>query len=176
EKKDKDSSAQPSKDKAAPPTPPTATTIVFDGLRDRATAVPVGLDASAPLLSPDGKTMAFIASSVGQQNIYTYNLDELATDPPVPQQITSTAKPKRDMAFSPDGKALFYLEGGKPMSTPLDMPKPKAIAVDASMDVDFDAEKQVVFDEAWSTLDRTYYDPNFHGQNWAALRTQTEPY
>ena len=176
EKKDKDSSAQPSKDKAAPPTPPTPTTIVFDGLRDRATAVPVGLDASAPLLSPDGKTMAFIASSAGQDNIYTYNMDELASDPPVPQQITSTAKPKRDLAFSPDGKTLFYLEGGKPMSTPLETPKPKAIAVDASLDVDFDAEKQVVFDEAWSTLNRRYYDPHFHGANWAALRTETEPY
>ncbi|HEY8433697.1 MAG TPA: S41 family peptidase, partial [Sphingomicrobium sp.] len=175
-KKDKDSSAQPSKDKAAPPTPPTPTTIVFDGLRDRATAVPVGLDASAPLLSPDGKTMAFIASSAGQDNIYTYNMDELASDPPVPQQITSTAKPKRDLAFSPDGKTLFYLEGGKPMSTPLETPKPKAIAVDASLDVDFDTEKQVVFDEAWSTLNRRYYDPHFHGANWAALRTETEPY
>ena len=176
EKKDKDSAATPPKDKAAPPPPTVPTTIVFDGLRDRATAVPVGLDAAAPLLSPDGKTMAFIASSAGQDNIYTYNMDELASDPPVPQQITSTAKPKRDLAFSPDGKTLFYLEGGKPMSTPLESPKPKAIAVDASIDVDFDAEKQVVFDEAWSTLDRRYYDPHFHGANWAALRTETEPY
>jgi tricorn protease len=175
ERKDKGAEAKPPEEKPAPePIRPTA--IVFDGLRDRATAVPVGLDASSPLISPDGKTLAFIASSAGQDNIYTYNLDELAADPPVPQQITSTAKPKRDLAFSPDGKTLFYLEGGKPMSTPLDTPKPKAIAVDASMDVDFDTEKQVVFDEAWSTLNRRYYDANFHGANWAALRTETEPY
>jgi tricorn protease len=174
EKKDKGTEAKPAEEKPAPE-PVTPTTIVFDGLRDRATAVPVGLDASSPLISPDGKTMAFLASSAGQENIYTYNLDELASDPPVPQQITSTAKPKRDLAFSPDGKTLFYLEGGKPMSTPLDTPKPKAIAVDASLDVDFDKEKQVVFDEAWSTLNRRYYDPNFHGANWAALRTETEP-
>ena len=175
EKKDKASTPEPSKDKA-PAEPATPTTIVFDGLRERATAVPLGLDASAPLISPDGKTLVFIASSGGQDNIYSYNLDELATDPPVPQQITSTAKPKQDLAFAPDGKTLFYLEGGRPMATPLDTPKPKAIAVDASMDVDFDSEKQVVFDEAWSTLDRQFYDANFHGQNWAALRAQTEPY
>ena len=175
EKKEKGAEAKPTEEKPAPE-PVRPTTIVFDGLRDRATSVPVGLDASSPLISPDGKTMAFLASSAGQQNIYTYNLDELATDPPVPQQITSTAKPKRDLAFSPDGKTLFYLEGGKPMSTPLDTPKPKAIAVDASLDVDFDKEKQVVFDEAWSTLNRRYYDANFHGANWAALRTETEPY
>jgi C-terminal processing protease CtpA/Prc len=175
EKKEKENSPEHSNEEAAPP-PATPTTIVFDGLRDRATAVPVGLDASSPLLSPDGKTMAFIATSAGQDNIYTYSLDELANDPPVPQQITSTAKPKRDLAFSPDGKTLFYLEGGKPMSTPLDTPKPKAIAVDAGLDVDFDKEKQVVFDEAWSTLDRRYYDANFHGQNWRALRGETEPF
>ena len=175
EKKDKESTPAPSKKEAAPE-PVTPTTIVWDGLRQRATNVPVGLDASSPVVSKDGKTMFFIASSAGQDNIYSYSLDELASEPPVPQQITSTAKPKRDLALSPDGKTLFYLEGGKPMSTPLDAPKPKAIAVDASMDVDFDAEKRVVFDEAWSTLNQVFYDPNFHGQNWAALRTQTEPY
>ena len=174
-KGDKGATAEPTKEKAAPK-PLQPTTIAFDGLRQRATAMPLGLDASAPLISPDGKTLAFIATSAGQDNIYTYNLDELATDPPVPQQITSTAKPKADLAFSPDGKTLFYLEGGKPMATPLDTPKPKAIPVDASMEVDFDREKQVVFDEAWSTLDREYYDPNFHGANWAALRAETEPY
>ena len=175
EKKDKGAEAKPSEEKPSPE-PVKPTTIIFEGLRERATAVPVGLDASAPLISPDGKTMAFIASSAGQDNIYTYNLDELASDPPVPQQITSTARPKRDLAFSPDDKTLFYLEGGKPMSTPLETPKPKAIAVDASMDVDFESEKQVVFDEAWSTLNRRYYDANFHGANWGALRTETEPY
>jgi C-terminal processing protease CtpA/Prc len=120
--------------------------------------------------------MYFIASSAGQDNIYSYSLDELAADPPVAQQITSTPKPKRDLALAPDGKTLFYLEGGKPMSTPLDTPKPKAIPVDASLDVDFDSEKQVVFDEAWSTLNHRFYDGNFHGQDWAALRSQTEPY
>lgn len=174
--KDTAAPAQPAKAKAAAPEPMSPTVIMWQGLRDRATNVPVGLDASQPLLSKDGKAMFFIASSAGQDNIYSYSLDELASDPPVPQQITSTAKPKRDLSLSPDGKTLFYLEGGKPMSTPLDTPKPKPIAVDASMDVDFDAEKQVVFDEAWSTLNEVFYDPNFHGRNWAALRAATEPY
>jgi C-terminal processing protease CtpA/Prc/WD40 repeat protein len=175
EKQDKGTLPPPPKDKPAAE-PPSPTTIVWDGLRDRASTVPVGLDATDPIISADGKTMVFIASNRGQDNIYSYNLDELASEPPVAQQITSTAKPKRDLALSPDGKTLFYLEGGKPMSTPLDTPKPKAIAVDASMDVNFDAEKQVVFDEAWSTLNHRFYDANFHGQNWGALRAETEPY
>ncbi|MGE5562971.1 MAG: S41 family peptidase [Bacillota bacterium] len=176
EKKDKGSAPDAAKEKAPAPEPVTPVSIAWNGLRDRATFVPVGLDASSPLLSPDGKTMYFIASSAGQDNIYSYSLDELASDPPVAQQITSTPKPKRDLALAPDGKTLFYLEGGKPMSTPLDTPKPKAIPVDASLDVDFDREKQVVFDEAWSTLDRRFYDGNFHGQDWNALRAETEPY
>jgi tricorn protease len=175
EKDAKGGTPEPAKDKAAPE-PVTPTTIVFDGLRERATAVPVGLDASSPLISPDGKTMVFIATSGGQDNIYSYNLDELATDPPVPQQISSSAKPKQDLAFSPDSKTLYYLDGGRPIATPLDTPKPKVIPVDASIDVDFDSEKQVVFDEAWSTLNRDFYDGKFHGQNWAALRAETEPY
>jgi tricorn protease len=176
EKKEKGSAPEPSKEKAPAPEPVRPVTIAWNGLRDRATFVPLGLDASAPLLSPDAKTLYFIASSGGQDNIYSYSLDELAADPPVPVQITSTPKPKRDLALAPDGKTLFYLEGGKPMSTPLDTPKPKAIPVDASLDVDFDSEKQVVFDEAWSTLNHRFYDGNFHGRNWTALRAETEPY
>ena len=42
--------------------------------------------------------------------------------------------------------------------------------------VDFATEKQVVFDQAWGTLNRNFYDPKFHGQDWAALRTRWQPY
>ena len=164
-------------DKGAAPAKAAATpvSIAWDGLRDRATILPVGLNASVPLVSADGKTLIFIASSRGQDNIYSYNLDELADEPPVAQQITQSAKPKSDLSLSADGKTLFFLEGGKPMSTPIDTPKPKAIAIGAEMDVDFTAEKQVVFDEAWSVLDRRFYDAGFNGQDWTALKARFEP-
>jgi C-terminal processing protease CtpA/Prc len=161
---------------APPPAPAKHSAIVWEGLRERATILPLGLNASSPLITPDGKTLIFVASEKGQDNVYSYNLDELADDPPVPQQISATAKPKVDVALSGDGKIVFYLEGGKVVSSPIENPKPKAVAISGDMDVDFNAEKRIVFDEAWDTLNRRFYDPTFHGRNWAALREHYLPY
>ncbi|SOB86928.1 C-terminal processing protease CtpA/Prc, contains a PDZ domain [Sphingomonas guangdongensis] len=155
---------------------PKPVTIVWEGLRERATILPLGLSADTPVISGDGKTLVFRAEERGQSNLYSYNLDELAKEPPVPVQISQSDKPKGDFALSGDGKTLVYLDGGRIFSTALEGPKPKGIDVDASMDVDFAMEKQVMFDQAWGVLDRRFYDPKFHGKDWAALRTRYQPY
>src|SRR4029079_17468279 len=122
------------------------------------------------------KTLLFIATERGQDNLYSYNLDELADETPVPKQISASAKPKADMSVPADGKTVFYLDGGQIISTPIDTPKPKVVAIAADIDVDFSAEKRVVFDEAWDVLNRRFYDPHFHGQDWSALRAHYLPY
>jgi tricorn protease len=159
---------------AAPKVPPV--TIVWAGLRNRATILPLGLNADTPVISSDGKTLMFRAQEKGRANLYSYNLDELADEPPVAQQLTQSDRPKGDFALTGDGKTLFYLDGGKVISTPLDSPKPKPIPVGAELDVDFASEKQIVFDEAWGTLDRKFFDPGFNGHDWKALRAHFQPY
>jgi C-terminal processing protease CtpA/Prc len=150
--------------------------IVFEGIRERATFIPLGGSAEEPVISPDGKTLVYRARQGEQQNLFSYSLDELAKEPPSPQQLTGGRRPKRDYAFSPDSKQVYYLDGGRVSATPIDTPKPRFIDVAAEMVVRFDAEKQVVFDEAWSTLDRAFYDEKFHGKDWTALRTRFEPF
>ncbi len=78
--------------------------------------------------------------------------------------------------FTPDSKSIFYLDDGSVISTPVESPKPKPLPVTAEMEVDFDAEKTVVFDQVWGILDRGFYDPKFHGVDWKALRTTFAPY
>ncbi len=151
-------------------------TIVWEGLRQRATILPLGLSADTPVISADGKTLVFSASDRDQQNLYSYNLDELAAEPPVPQQISQSDKPKGDFALSPDGKTLFYIDGGKVIATPLETPKPKSVAIAADMDVDFAAEKQIVFDQAWNVLAHKFFDSGFNGHDWTALRAHYQPY
>jgi C-terminal processing protease CtpA/Prc len=156
-------------------TPPSPVRIVFEGIRERASILPLGLNAQDPVISPDGKTLVFRASTAGQDNLFSYSLDELSKEPPVPGQLTSTKKPKRDWGFTPDGKSVFFLEGGVVTTTPIESPKTKPVPVTAEMDVDFDQEKMVVFDQAWGGLNRRFYDPNFHGADWAAIRTRWAP-
>ncbi|WP_296599933.1 S41 family peptidase [Phenylobacterium sp.] len=150
--------------------------IVFEGIRERATFIPLGGSAEEPVISPDGKTLVYRARQGDQQNLFSYSLDELAKEPPAPAQLTGGRRPKRDYAFSPDSKQVYYLDGGRVSATPVESPKPKFIDVTGEMVVRFDAEKQVVFDEAWSTMDRAFYDETFHGQDWTALRERFEPF
>jgi Tol biopolymer transport system component/C-terminal processing protease CtpA/Prc len=150
--------------------------IVFEGIRERATFIPLGASADEPVISPDGKTLVYRGRLGDQQNLFAYSLDELAREPPAPIQLTGGRRAKRDYAFSPDSKEIYYLDGGRIAATPVEGPKPRFVDVTAEMVVRFDAEKQVVFDQAWSLLDRLFYDETFHGQDWTALRGRFEPF
>jgi tricorn protease len=167
------------------------TKIVFEGIRERLSILPITLPVRDPVISPDGKTLAFLAEDAGHVNIYTYSLDELAREPATPRQLTSTPGGKSDIAFTPDSKEMFFLEGagrgpggGAPgddaasgvRSISLETRTPKPLALSTSVDINFDHEKMVVFDQAWTTLDHRFWNPKFNGADWPALREQWRPY
>ncbi len=129
---------------------PAEVKVVFEGIRQRLTFVPLGFDCGKPIISPDGKNLVFLAQTGNQQNIYSYSLDELSTTPRSVHQLTSTATPKSDVQFTADSKQIFYLDAGHVNSMSLEAHTPKPLAVTASLDVDFDLEKMVTFDEGWS--------------------------
>lgn len=150
--------------------------IVFDGIRERLTFVPLGFDATDPVISPDGKTLVFTAETGNQPNLYAYSLDELATAPPTARQLTSTATPKAHCQFTPDSKQIFFLDDGHVVSLPVDTHVPKPLTVTAVADIDFDADKMAAFEQGWAILNRRFYDPEFHGQNWSELHNIYKPY
>src|SRR5262249_44379528 len=109
---------EPAKETAATPTPDEPNKIkpvepVFTEIRGRLSLLPLGVDVDSQTLSPDGKTLVVIADSAGQRNLYTYSLDELAKEPAVSKQLTSTAGFKRNAQFTPDGKEVFFVDQGR---------------------------------------------------------------
>ncbi|MBL8770376.1 MAG: PD40 domain-containing protein [Phenylobacterium sp.] len=150
--------------------------IVFEGLRERATFLPLGGSVDDPVISPDGKTLVYRARQGDQQNLFRYSLDELERDPPAPVQVSGGRRAKWDYSFSPNSKELYYLDNGRVTVATLETPRPRVIDVTAEMVVRFEAEKQVVFDQAWSILNATFFDENFNGKDWAALRERFEPF
>jgi Tol biopolymer transport system component/C-terminal processing protease CtpA/Prc len=179
-------SQQPSHPEASPRTAPAGAAgkpkpvppvkVVFDGIRQRLSLLPTGLDAGEAFISPDGKMLVIIAAAAGQQNLYSWPIDDTSRERPVARQLTSTAGRKSDVAFTPDSKEIFYLDGGRIQSIALDKREPKTVAVTAALDVDFATEKSAAFDEAFRLLRDNFFDPQFHGVDWAAERTRIEPY
>lgn len=151
------------------------TKIVFDGIRQRLSMLPVGFNVDEQVISKDGKTLLLIGSVAGQDNLYTWSLDETKSAKPVAKQLTTTAGSKSDAQFTADGKDVFYLEDGKIQTVSLEKREPKPVAVTAEMDVDFAVEKVEVFRQAWDVQKKGFYDSLFHGTNWQAVRNMYEP-
>ena len=134
--------ASPTDERRAAPKP---VQVVFEDIRRRLSLLPVGVDVNFLTISPDGKWLAMIANSGNQGNVYVYSLDELAREPAVAKQLTSTAATKNGgVQFTPDSKEIFYLENGRINIVNLEG-RSRALAVTAEMDVDFSREKIEVF-------------------------------
>jgi Tol biopolymer transport system component len=151
------------------------TRIAFEGIRERLSFVPLGFDSGHPMISPDGKTLVFTATTGNQVNLYSYSLDELAAAPSA-RQLTSTRFPKSNYQFTPDSKSIYFLEAGRVVALPLESHMPKAIAVTAGLDVDFDTEKLAVFEQGWALLNKRFFDDKFNGRDWTQLREEFRPY
>lgn len=149
--------------------------ITWEGIRQRLTLPQVGLDVRGFQLSPDGNTLLVVAEVAGQENLYTYSLNEPRREAVVARQLTSTAGPKSDAQFAAGGREVWYLERGRPYSVSLESRTPKAVAVTAELDIDFEQDKQELFRQAWTFTADHFFDEKYNGANWDALRGTYAP-
>ena len=152
------------------------TQIVWENIRQRLSLLPLGVSVDEIVLSKDGNTLALTTSVTGQQNIYTYSLDELSREPAVLKQLTSTPGNKNNLQFSSDGKDIWFIENGRIQVISMDSKQSRFVNTSAEMDIDFNKEKMEVFKEAWEVQNKGFYDPGFHGANWENIRETYEPY
>jgi Tol biopolymer transport system component len=175
---------------APEPKPAVKVEIDFDDIRQRISMLPIGLPVGNPQISPDGKWLLFNAAAGTQQNLYVYSLDDTrgggrggggrggAGGARAPRQLTTAPGAKTHAQFTADSREVFYLEGGRVMSVPVESAQPqqpRATAVTAEMDVDFHKEKMAVFEQAWSAKRDSFYDPKYHGADWEAVRKTYAP-
>ncbi len=170
-KKDGDAETGGDKSGSGKPAP-----IVWEGIRQRLGFVPIGTDPNGFIVSKDGNTLVLLTTVAGQQNIYSWSLDELAREPAVLKQLTTSTGRKSNIQFSSDNKDIYFLEGGKIQSVSMESKQVKSISVTAEMDIDFSREKMEMFKEAWDGLNDGFYDPGFHGRDWNAIKKMYEPY
>jgi len=154
---------------------PADVSIEFEGIRNRLHLLPLGLDAGETTISPDGKWIAFVADTGDDENVYVYSIDELATEPSTPKQLSATPGRKRSLTFSADNKEVWYLDGGKIASATIDPVRAKTLGVTAEMDVDFLRERDEAFRQGWTWLRDDFFDPKMNGVDWNAMRDVYAP-
>ncbi|HMO79384.1 MAG TPA: S41 family peptidase [Pyrinomonadaceae bacterium] len=150
------------------------TEIVFDDIRRRLSLLNTGVNGGNPVISPDGKTLAILASAIGQFNIFTRTLDELATDTSS-RQITTSSGFKSQAQFTPDSKEIYYLENGRINIAVIERRESRPLNLNIEIPVSFAEDKMETFNQGWRYLRDNFYDDKFHGVDWNAVRTRYEP-
>ena len=148
--------------------------IDFADIRKRLSLINTGVSLNEHTISPDGKTLLVTASAEGSFNLYTISLDELARNRSA-KQITSTPSFKSDAQFSPKGNEVYYLDGGRIRIVNLGRRNVRVLSLNLGMKVNFAKEKMEIFGQGWRYMRDHFYDPNFHGADWNAVKKTYEP-
>lgn len=80
--------------------------------------------------------------------------------------------------FSADGNQLQYIKGGLPNVTNIRSQNmaTTSVAFRAEWLRNVTAERKAAFMQYWSIYNNSFYDANFHGRDWLAIRNHYEPY
>ena len=163
----------PSASATARAVPTPRTRIEFDGIGERVSLLPTGIDVGEIALARDGKSLVFTGTAAGQSNVYRLSVDPLGNEPPIAKQLTSSLGLKSNLNLAADGSA-YFLENGRAFVAAPDG-RIRALPLAAELDVDFATEKMEIFDQAWRTLANFYADPKFNGVDWHGVHDTYEP-
>jgi Tol biopolymer transport system component/C-terminal processing protease CtpA/Prc len=103
------------------------------------------------------------------------NVFMAAYDGKDPKQVTGQGG-VGNLRVSPDGKTAFFYRGGSLWSVRLSAPYPQTqVTFTANWERDVRAERMAAFNQFWRSYNTRFYDGNFHGRDWMAIRKRYEP-
>jgi tricorn protease len=82
---------------------------------------------------------------------------------------------KSQLRVSRDGHRLYYIQNGELWTMNNDGKGAEKVGFTADWERDIRAERQAAFTQFWRSYHRGFYDPNFHGRDWDAIRERYEP-
>lgn len=132
-----------------------------------------GVDVSTeyPVLTADGKKYLFVASILGEPEIWVVNTE----DDPDLTQLTHSGKAKSQLALTSDSKSVIYLEGGKIKRCSIEKGKAESLDFSVQLEVDRLQNNRQKFRESWQMLNSYFYDSTYHGTDWSAVHDKYRP-
>lgn len=118
------------------------------------------------LIDEKGELFYFLRSNPGGSSVSLY---QVKYDGSELKEVSGLGARVSGLRWGPDYKYIYYLSSGVLHRLDLQKKKTEAFPHKAVMTLDKRAERAQVFNEAWKTLGRRFYDPDFHGEDWEAL-------
>ena len=147
--------------------------IDFENIHDRLIRVS-SMDGSeyGLTISKDGETFYFNARANTEKQADLYSVKWDGKDL---KKLTNGGAGLYGLSNDPGSSGFFAIKSGSFVKLD-DKGKITNLPHSAKMTIDHDLEKSYVFEEAWKALDKNFYDPDFHGQNWNSLKEKYKPW
>ena len=138
--------------------------IDFDNISQRIRKISSQSPQADLAAGPDG-TLYFIS----ENDIWSASYDGKET-----RRLT-TGGGKTALRLSLGARKASYIQGGEAYMMNLDGKASEKVTFTAEWERDVRAERRAAFTQFWNGYQRGFYDPNFHGRDWAAIRSRYEP-
>lgn len=159
-KKDKKETDSKEADKGVKPVE-----VELDGIEDRVMRLtPYSSNLSDAIVTADGETLYYLCAFEDGYDLWKLPLRK--REPKLAQKINSQTGVS--LQSDKDGKNIFLL-GRKMQKLDPKSDKLKAIAVDATMDIDAAAEREAMFDYMTVEEAARFYNKGMHGVDWPAM-------
>jgi C-terminal processing protease CtpA/Prc len=151
--------------------------IDFDRIHERQSQVTNYVGGEyVTAISEDGKTFYFVTGNSGRGNAaVNSDLYSIQWDGKEKKEITKGGTSPGNIRLTEKGDFIYYLSRGRASRVKLAGNKREGIPFSGKMVVDYKAESDQIFEEAWKTIQDKFYDPNHHGKNWAQLKRTYKP-
>lgn len=118
----------------------------------------------------DSKNVLFSATTAGKSDIWKIPIYGGGLS-----QLTSWGESPGGFIVPAEGENFFYLAGGHIKKLSTGGGSPHTVGFEARMDVSRTEEMYAIFDEGWEALNQQFYDGDFHGCDWEAMKRKYRP-
>ena len=124
-------------------------------------------------ISEDGKTFYFTARSPGRKGA---DLFQVQWDGKDMKEMTKGGNNPGHVQLGPKGKYIYMNTRGKLSRIGTNGKETENLPIAAKMKIDYQAELNQLFEEAWRALRDGFYNPEFNGRDWYGLKEKFKPY
>jgi C-terminal processing protease CtpA/Prc len=127
-------------------------------------------------ISKDGKTFYYTTGNGTRENFQAdTDLYKIDWNRKNKKAITKGNSRPSNLVMDKKYSYLYLTRSGRPNRIKLAGDKMESIGMMAKMKIDYYQEQDQIFEEAWNAINDGFYDPNFHGQDWNALKKTYKP-